>query len=281
MKIFVAIAFAILVGGLSIILLRATDQPIVTAATNEASPVAPESTPPPQPAVPEAQPAPAAAASVTPPVTPPNADPEPPGIFIPLALQEVVAMVKGGVDSSVIEAYIKNSGSALQPNVNEILYLNRQKVPKELISAMIQQGAEQKVRDAKAAKAAAAQVQPIEPVRPPVPAPQPIQATQPIAAASSPAPYYAAPTVVPVVVNAPTYLYPTAYPYYQATAPGYVFFSFGSAGLARQYPSYQQQPLPGNYRAGQTPNSPPMNASAPGRGQSPFIAPFKFIGQSR
>lgn len=279
MRTYFAIAFAILVVALGVILPRATEQPLPAANTNEPSPVtAPPATLPEN--GPQTSPATAGAPSATPDAAPEvtrtpseQAPPAMPPPNVSAAVQEVVAMVRGGVDSSVVDSYIKNSGSQLPPSVHEILYLNSQKVPKEIITSMIQRGADQKASDARAAKESAEQARKAEADRlaaavkpaPPAPAPPPAPT---VVATPSPA-YYFAPTM-PVVVNTMAYAPPVSpYAYYPST-PGVVFFSFGPSSYRNRFP--RNHP-PGNSTTVHT-SFPPNSPSS-----FKFIEPFRLIRQ--
>src|ERR1019366_4228796 len=68
---------------------------------------------------------------------------------------DIVKMVDAKVDAQVIKTYIKNSPTAYYPSANEIIALKDRGVGPEILTAMLQRGAEVRVQSMQAAQAAA------------------------------------------------------------------------------------------------------------------------------
>jgi hypothetical protein len=68
---------------------------------------------------------------------------------------DIVKMVDAKVDAEVIKTYIKNSPTAYNPSANEIIALKDRGVGPEILTAMLQRGAEVRVQSMQAAQAAA------------------------------------------------------------------------------------------------------------------------------
>lgn len=122
-------------------------------------------------------------------------------------ISEVTKMADAGVGQDVIEAYVKNTPSASNISVDDILYLKGHNISDGVIAAMIQHGA-----NAQQAAAAVAQYQYQQSQYPATQAPAQSYtpaATDQTTTATSPAPVY-------VVNNQsyPSYSYPYSYPYY-------------------------------------------------------------------
>jgi len=186
-------------------------------ASDEASPVSTEP-PPPAPAVVQTPP------EQTPATAPLSAGPA-----------EVVKMLKAGVDTRVIKAYIDTSAGTFHLNADEIITLYQQRVNSDLIQAMLRQGTPTPVNETAG--------QPANPTPPVQPAPEvnanpPVQPAPEVALAppAPPAPEanYAPPAVndvyaAPPVTPAYTYVDP---------APGYVVYppsGYVSVGVAWPY----------------------------------------------
>lgn len=60
----------------------------------------------------------------------------------------VAKMVEGGVDPSVIQAYIEHTKVAFRPTADEILYLHRLGASSEIITALLKKGGVETERDA-------------------------------------------------------------------------------------------------------------------------------------
>jgi len=69
---------------------------------------------------------------------------------------EVITLVQGGVEESVIKAHMMRSTNAFNPTVDELVYLNDIGVPGNLVSTLIQQTVRQREQAAMVAGAAAA-----------------------------------------------------------------------------------------------------------------------------
>jgi hypothetical protein len=113
---------------------------------------------------------------------------------------DIVRMVDAKVDAEVIKTYIKNSPTAYNPNATEIIALRDRGVGPEILTAMLQRGAEVRVQSMQAAQAVASTV-----------APQ----TYPAAAN----PYAPAPAYPNYAYSYPVDSY--AYPSYAYAYPGY------------------------------------------------------------
>jgi len=95
---------------------------------------------------------------------------------------DIIKMVDAKVDAEVIKTYIKNSPTAYYPSANEIIALKDRGVGPEILTAMLQRGAEVRVQSMQAAQAAASVAVPQtypSPVAPSAPAPDYGYATQP------------------------------------------------------------------------------------------------------
>src|ERR1039458_8441463 len=95
---------------------------------------------------------------------------------------DIVKMVDAKVDAEVIKTYVKNSPTAYNPSANEIIALKDRGVGPEILTAMLQRGAEVRVQSMQAAQAAASAALPQtypSPVAPSAPAPDYGYATQP------------------------------------------------------------------------------------------------------
>src|ERR1039458_8096993 len=73
---------------------------------------------------------------------------------------DIVKMVDAKVDAEVIKTYIKNSPTAYNPSANEIIALKDRGVGPEILTAMLQRGAEMRVQSMQAAQAAASAAAP-------------------------------------------------------------------------------------------------------------------------
>ena len=271
MKTYITIGLSVLVIGLGVIL--ATEEPSPSVTTNLTQASAPSGPPESITALDAAMPAaprtPASAPQVSQTAVPdlvsePARVGPPPNVILSVGVQEVIALFRGGVDATIIDSYVKSTSAGLQLNVNEILYLKSQGVPKEIVAAMIQRGAEQKANEGRAAKEALEQTK-----RESAPVVVAAPASRPVAPAatvvSTPPPYYFAPTI-PVIVNAVSYSPPPTYPYgYAPYSPSVVFLAFGSAGN----------------RGSRPPTASPVSPSQIGQGSFRFNEPFRFIGQRR
>src|SRR5690348_3755266 len=65
----------------------------------------------------------------------------PPPKFSP-GIQEILKMVDAKVDTDVIKVYIRNSMVAYNPGASEIIALKERGVPAEILTALLQRGAE-------------------------------------------------------------------------------------------------------------------------------------------
>lgn len=128
---------------------------------------------------------------------------EPTPMVTSAGIDDIIKLVKSGVQDSVVLAYIESSDVAYDPSVEEILYLNDIGISSEVVSAMLRRG--RQVRDQMAEKQQAA----VEMVAEPVPSAPAVPATPEV----EPSPASAAPPAAPaeqVVVDANPATAPTA-----------------------------------------------------------------------
>src|SRR5262249_34386762 len=132
------------------------------------------------------------------------------------AVSDVVKMVDAKVDASVIKAYIQNSTTTFNPSASELIALKNHGVPDDVLTAMLERGAQVRTLIAQALQ------------RPPAAAPTyAMPTTAPAAAAPEPA--Y---TSYPVDYGAPyadySYAYPASYsyPYSYWYSYGYPYYSY-------------------------------------------------------
>lgn len=135
---------------------------------------------------------------------PPAAVPAPAPINLSPGLRDITKMLDAKVDASIIQAYIKNSPTLYNPTANEIIALKQRGVPDEIITSLLQRGAE--VRSQLAANANAA------------------PATAPMAPPAATQPAYGADYGVAV---------PYSYPVYPSYAYDYPYLGYGAV-----YPYY-------------------------------------------
>ena len=137
-------------------------------------------------------------------------------------INEVVALAQSGVDQNIVMSFIKTSPGPFQPSADEIIKLRDAGVSSDVITAMMQRGAE--LRDQ--AVASAAQAQQSYYAQSPTTYTQPTQAA-PVQAQSWP----------------PQYVDPTYYPSTYYSAPSTVTYIGGSYG----YPYNYYYPFSYNY----------------------------------
>ena len=142
------------------------------------------------------------------------AAPTAPGARFSPGVADIVKMVEAKVDPEVIKTYVKSSSTAYNPSATEIIALKDHGVAPEILTAMLQRGAEVRAQSMRAAQAAPnAAVPQISP-----------GAVNPYA--SAPGYDYSAQPVYPNYPNY-TYSYP-AYSYdYPSYAYGYPAYGFG------------------------------------------------------
>ena len=128
-------------------------------------------------------------------------------------INEVVALAQSGIDQSIVVSYIKTSPGPFQPTADEIIKLRDLGVSPEIITTMMQRGAELRDQARVVAASAPAQSQTY--------APSSVSYAQPAPAQSWPPPYVD-----------PTY-YPTYY-----SAPSSVVYVGGSYGYPYYYNNY-------------------------------------------
>ena len=123
-------------------------------------------------------------------------------------IADIVKMVDAKVDAEVIKTYIKNSPTAYNPSATEIIALKDHGVGPEILTAMLQRGAEVRAQSMQAAQAAPSAVAP--------------QAYPGAANPYAPAPgydYSAQPVYPNYAYSYPAYSY--AYPSVRRTVSGY------------------------------------------------------------
>jgi hypothetical protein len=151
---------------------------------------------------------------------------------------DIVKMVDAKVDGEVIKTYIKNSPTAYNPSATEIIALKDRGVGPEILTAMLQRGAEMRVQSMQAAQAAASasapQTYPSQ-VAPSAPAPDYGNTTQPAY------PNYA--------YSYPAYADTYAYPAY-SSGYSWPYFNCGHGGYGYGYPYYCGWPGLGFYWGG-------------------------------
>lgn len=134
---------------------------------------------------------------------------------------DIVKLVDAKVDPTVIQTYVKNSPTAYNPSATEIIALKDRGVGPEILTAMLQRGAEVRAQSMRAAQAAPNAVAP--------------QNYPGVANPYPPAPTYGYGSQ-PVYSDS-TYSYPAssyAYPYYSYGYPDYNY-GYGYYGCAWPY----------------------------------------------
>ena len=141
-------------------------------------------------------------------------------------IEDILKMVDAKVDTEVVKAYIKNSSTAYNPNVSEIIALKDHGVPSDVITAVLQHGAEVRSQAARSMQANVA----------PAVAPQPY--------ANTPYPYGQAPAYG--YGSQPVYAdYGYNYPVYSSAYSdyGYPYYSYPYYVTASVSPSRFADPL--------------------------------------
>src|ERR1035441_7843874 len=153
-------------------------------------------------------------------------------------IADIVKMVDAKVDAEVIKTYVKNSPTAYNPSANEIIALKDRGVGPEILTAMLQRGAEMRVQSMQTAQAAvnpvASQTYPSG-VMPYAPAPAYDYSAQPAY------PNYA--------YSYPAYADTYAYPAY-SSGYSWPYFNCGYGGYGYGYPYYCGWPGSGFYWGG-------------------------------
>jgi hypothetical protein len=136
-------------------------------------------------------------------------------VRLSVGLDDVVKLVKAGVDESVVLAFIQSSPVAYHPSAQEIIRLRELGISSPVITAMLQRGEEIRVRAAEARREMELRNAPTPQPAPPVA--DPPNGTSAPAPSAPPTVVYAASsyTYPPVVSYAygPSY-YPRSYSYY-------------------------------------------------------------------
>lgn len=78
-------------------------------------------------------------------------------------IRDVLKMLDAKVDASIVEAYIKSSSIAFNPSASEIIALKQRGVPDEVITTVLQRGAEVRAQLAMGAQATAPPAPPANP----------------------------------------------------------------------------------------------------------------------
>jgi hypothetical protein len=182
----------------------------------------------------------AAAQTYTPQVVAPPAGNQVQTTGLSVGLDEIVKLVKAGVDESVILVFIQRSTVPYNPDADEIIRLRELGVSSTLITALLRHGEALRQATAQVQKQTSPAPQPAT-VQPP--APTPVAPTTVVQAAPS------YPVSYPnVVYTYPTYYggyggyyYPAAYPYYGGCYYGGYYpgisvgFAFGNGYCGRGY----------------------------------------------
>jgi hypothetical protein len=149
-------------------------------------------------------------------------------------LDEIVKLIKAGVDESVILVFIQKSPVAYNPDADEIIQLRELGVSSSIITALLRHGEELRQRTAATEKQLAPAARPAT-VDPPAPTPAPTvqavtsyPASYPNVVYTAPT-YYAAPAYGYGAYGYPGYFYPRAYSCYPGAYyyGGYPRVSFG------------------------------------------------------
>lgn len=152
-------------------------------------------------------------------------------------IADIVKLVKAGVGTSIIEAYIQNSNVAYYPSAEEILRLHNLGVPPELLQALIKRGGEMRSQQAQAIKenserlAQQQTVAPVAPVAAESPSQIVVQSVQPASPPITYNYYYS---------DAPYYSPPLYYPRYNYgyVSPFYSSYSYGIGSSHFYRPRY-------------------------------------------
>lgn len=142
----------------------------------------------------------------TPATNPASTEVAPAAPAVPLArfsagLQEIVRMVDAKVDPEVIKAYIKNSAVPYSPTAGEIIALKKKGVPDDIVTALLQHGADVRAQAA--------------------------IASPPMSAAPAAVPYGAAPGAYPYDYADYGSPYYDPYPYGYSYPYNYWWYSYG------------------------------------------------------
>jgi len=168
----------------------------------------PESAPAESPVTPQDSPAPRRVA--------------PAPVAVSPGVAEVITLVQGGVDESVVKAHMTRSTNAFNPTVDELVYLTDIGIPGTLVSSLIQQTVRQREQAAAMAVAAAQANQPaVQPVAQPARLPAGVNPEVPVQVPAQAQPAQAVivqaqPQVVVVQQQLPaqvSYFYNTLSPY--------------------------------------------------------------------
>jgi hypothetical protein len=153
--------------------------------------------------------------------TTPDSNTSPPNTIIisSPAVTDVVKMVDAKVDPSVIKAFIQNSTTTFNPSASDLIALKNHGVPDEILTAMLERGAQVRSQIAQSLqKPAAAAPTYAAPTTAPTMAPEATYASYPSDYSSYGAPYADY-----------SYGYPYAYSYpYNYWWYGYPYYSFSS-----------------------------------------------------
>jgi hypothetical protein len=140
---------------------------------------------------------------------------DPKTVRLSVGVDDVVKLVKAGVDESVVLAFIASSPVAYHPNAQEIIRLRELGISSPVISAMLQRGEEIRIRATEAREAELRNAPAAPPPTAPAPADQPNSSSAP--APVAPAVVYASPAYsYAPVASYPygSYYYPRSYSYY-------------------------------------------------------------------
>lgn len=160
-------------------------------------------------------------------------------------IADVVKLVKAGVATPIIEAYIQNSNVAYYPTAEEILLLHNHGVSSEVLQALIKRGGELRAQQSQAIKEYSerlAQQSTVAPVVPETPIQTVVQTVQPAPPITynyyySDAPYYSPPLYYP------RYNYGYVSPFYTSYSYGIGSSLFYRPRYSSFYSSYPRHSL--------------------------------------
>lgn len=156
------------------------------------------------------------------------------GASVSPAVREIVKMSDAGLDAAVIQTFVENSTTAVNPKASDILYLHEHGISGSIITAMIQRSA--KLREQSPTQDSVTYQ----------PAPVQASGSPTVAPAQTVAPAYTAPAASPIYVSppAPTYVYSypdvTYIPYrsYNYFSPSYSCYSRPYFGFNYSFGGY-------------------------------------------
>lgn len=163
------------------------------------------------------------------------------------AVSDVVKMVDAKVDPTVIKAFIQNATTTFNPSASDLIALKNHGVPDDILTAMLERGAQVRTQIAQALQKQAPPAPSYEAAPPSVAAPAP-EAAYPADYGSYAAPYGDYSYAYPYGYSYPySYWYNYGYPYYSYYWPYYGYYGhyycgyhgcYHSGHYAHCYPGY-------------------------------------------